>query len=51
VQGQRLMQIVDRGLFCERKGRENPGASAQICISFPFRIYFSFNIAENLINV
>jgi hypothetical protein len=36
------MQIIDRGLFCERKGEENPGTSAQICISFPFRIYFSF---------
>jgi hypothetical protein len=24
VQGQLLMQIVDRGLFCERKGEENP---------------------------
>jgi hypothetical protein len=44
------MQIVDRGLFCERKGGENLGTSAQICNSFPFRIYFSFNIAENIIN-
>jgi hypothetical protein len=44
------MQIVDQGLFCERKGRENPGASAQTCISFPIRIYFSLNIIENLIN-
>jgi hypothetical protein len=42
------MQIVDRGLFCERKGRENPGASAQICISFPFRIYFSFKYCREL---
>jgi hypothetical protein len=44
------MQIVDRGLFCERKRRENQGALAQTCNSFPFLIYFSLNIAENLIN-
>jgi hypothetical protein len=44
------MQIVDRRLFCEGKGGENPGTSAQTCNSFPFRIYFSFNITENLIN-
>jgi hypothetical protein len=39
------MQIVDRGLFCEGRGRENPGASEQTCISFPFRIYFLLNNA------
>jgi hypothetical protein len=43
-----VMQIVDRGLFCERKGGENPGTSAQICISFPFRIYFSFKYCREL---
>jgi hypothetical protein len=48
VQGQWLMQIVDQGLFCERKGGENPGASAQICISFPFRIYFCFKYCREL---
>jgi hypothetical protein len=50
VQGQLLMQIVDRVLFCERKGGGNLGTSAQICISFPFQITFLLNIAENLIN-
>jgi chromosome segregation and condensation protein ScpB len=44
------MQIVDQGLICERKGEENPGTSAQIYFSFPFRIYFLLNTAENLIN-
>jgi hypothetical protein len=44
------MQIVDRGLFSERKGGENPGTSAQICISFPFEFTFPLNMAENLIN-
>jgi hypothetical protein len=48
VQRQWLMQIVDRGLFCERKGGENPGTSTQICISFPFRIYFSFKYCREL---
>jgi hypothetical protein len=42
------MQIVDRGLFFERKGGENIGASTQICISFPFRIYFSFKYCREL---
>jgi hypothetical protein len=44
------MQIVDRGLFCERKGGENPGTSAQICLFFLFEFTFLLNIAENLIN-
>jgi hypothetical protein len=45
------MQIVDRGLFCERKGGRKPRAfSANLYFFSHFKFTFLLNITENLIN-
>jgi hypothetical protein len=44
------MQIVDRGLFCERKGGETQGLQHKSVFLFHFEFTFPLNMAENLIN-
>jgi hypothetical protein len=45
------MQIVDRGLFCERKGGRKPrDFSVNLYFFSHFEFTFLLNIAENLIN-
>jgi hypothetical protein len=45
------MQIVDRGLFCERKKGEKPqGLQRKSVFLFYFEFTFPLNIEENLIN-
>jgi hypothetical protein len=45
------MQIVDRGMFCERKGgKKTQGLQRKSVFLSHFEFTFLLNIAENLIN-